>query len=343
MNTLVPCAVHSLPTDCCMSYKGMAFEGCFFYLTMPKSCTIQKLNKDFTPVGCVKVCRPYSTICYDSTENCFWASVNNSSQIFKLDHCLNEIDYIQINLCEEECSKIVGLSYNCENDTLLIVFSSFIAEVSKDGCVVRNLQTSCEGHYTAVLSIAPYYVTVHLCEHTQTISFFSNDGCLIKSFCFPIVYVIESILLDSCQKKDNKELAFIILATKHCRYPRLIQCEIDACDMELCCCNYEICCFPCDEEDEKDRCSCDLIESIALVEAALSHILNAEGEKLQRAVELSCNVSDLLEINRTVNKTLMNVTQLEHVLYSKLDTINSLCPRICAPDRVNEKKVTSES
>lgn len=339
MNTLEPCAVHTLPTDCSMSYKEMAFDGCFFYLSMPKSYMIQKFNKDFTPADCVKTCRPYSSICFDSGENCFWASVNNiNNQIFKLDHCLNEIDYIRINRCEKTSSKIMGLSYNCENNTLFIAFSHFIAEVSKDGCVVRTLQTSLEGHNTAILSIAPYYITVRLCGHTQIISFFTSDDCLIRSYCFPIVYAIEDILLDPCRKKDNKTLSFIILATKHRLYPRLIQCETDACGMELCCCNYEICCSPCDEKDKKDKCLCDLIESIALVETALSHILNAEGEKIQRAVELSCNVSDLLEINRAVNKTIMNVTQLEHVLYSKLDAISSLCPRICETDRVSENK-----
>ena len=62
-----------------------------------------------------------------------------------------------------------------------------------------------------------------------------------------------------------------------------------------------------------------MIESVALAEAALSHILNAEGEKLQRAVELAESVDELLEINKAVNRTIVNITHLEHVLYAKLD------------------------
>jgi hypothetical protein len=52
----------------------------------------------------------------------------------------------------------------------------------------------------------------------------------------------------------------------------------------------------------------------------LSHILNAEGEKLQKAVELTGSVCELLEMNKSVQKTIMYATHLEHILYAKLQT-----------------------
>jgi hypothetical protein len=72
-----------------------------------------------------------------------------------------------------------------------------------------------------------------------------------------------------------------------------------------------------------------VIESVALVETALSHILNAEGEKLQKAIEIAKSIEDLLCINNSINRTITNVTHLEQVIYSKWDALNGLgikCP-----------------
>lgn len=68
----------------------------------------------------------------------------------------------------------------------------------------------------------------------------------------------------------------------------------------------------------------DVIESIALVETAMAHILNAEGEKIQKAVALSHDIKELLEINHSVNKLIANTIQLEQNYYQKLDAVNEL-------------------
>lgn len=67
----------------------------------------------------------------------------------------------------------------------------------------------------------------------------------------------------------------------------------------------------------------DVIESIALTEASIAHILNAEGEKLQKAIACSRNVSELLCVNESVLKTITHSTQLEQMLYYKLESILS--------------------
>lgn len=62
-----------------------------------------------------------------------------------------------------------------------------------------------------------------------------------------------------------------------------------------------------------------IIESIAMEEAALSHILNAESEKMMavisRADATSC---DLLAINKSVEETIRAIIQLELMLQAKL-------------------------
>lgn len=66
----------------------------------------------------------------------------------------------------------------------------------------------------------------------------------------------------------------------------------------------------------------DLVESIALEEAALSHILNAEGEKIQRVVAMEdVTVTDLLDVNDSVRNTVSSVASLEDMLKDKLSYI----------------------
>lgn len=330
MDILEPRNIVTLSTECRRRYEGIAFDGCFFYLTMPQECMIYRFNRDFTPAGSLGVERPYKAICYDSTENCFWASSDKSaSTIYRLDCDLKETDRLQIRGCATDCMQITGLSYNCEQNTLLVAFKTYIAEIAKDGCCVRVLQSSSSCHYAAVLAIAPYYAVIRQCGQTQELVLFSAEGEPISSFCMGNVYALEDILFYPCRSKDRSVLQLILLATKNRCYPRILYCEIPACDICLCCCNYEICCARCEEDHRKEQCICDLIESIALVETALSHILNAEGEKLQKAIEIADNICDLLEVNRSVNRTITNVTQLEHLLYAKLDTLSELCAEPC--------------
>lgn len=63
----------------------------------------------------------------------------------------------------------------------------------------------------------------------------------------------------------------------------------------------------------------DMIESVALEETALSHILNAEGEKIQKMVAMQDVTPDvLLATNKSVESMVNAVTRLEMILQSKL-------------------------
>lgn len=68
----------------------------------------------------------------------------------------------------------------------------------------------------------------------------------------------------------------------------------------------------------------DIIESIAIEEKAIAHILNAESEKLQKVINMSdTTVEDLLAVNRSVKKAVDTATQLEMALKSKLELFQS--------------------
>ncbi len=71
--------------------------------------------------------------------------------------------------------------------------------------------------------------------------------------------------------------------------------------------------------------SADVIQSIALIEASIAHILNAEGEKIQKAVCVSKSTKELLDVNESVTKTITKVINLEQILFAKLEIAKELC------------------
>lgn len=80
------------------------------------------------------------------------------------------------------------------------------------------------------------------------------------------------------------------------------------------CCHVDICCA-----------AASLLQSIALEEAAISHIINAEGEKIQKAIDLcETDVDDLIKVNNSVESLIEKLTSLEMVLKSKIDAIKPI-------------------
>jgi len=79
----------------------------------------------------------------------------------------------------------------------------------------------------------------------------------------------------------------------------------------------------------------NIIASIALEEAALAHIINAEGEKIQRVVgtfvpegatgplplETPADIEDMEAINTTVGDMMETISNIEASLHNKLRTV----------------------
>lgn len=70
----------------------------------------------------------------------------------------------------------------------------------------------------------------------------------------------------------------------------------------------------------------DLLESIALEETALSHILNAAGEEMQAAIACEGSISRLFDVNDNIIGLLTAVAELESALKGKLQHItDNMC------------------
>lgn len=71
----------------------------------------------------------------------------------------------------------------------------------------------------------------------------------------------------------------------------------------------------------------DIIESIAMEESGLSHILNAESEKIMAIVNNpSVTADQLMAVNRSVKATINAITRLEATMQAKLDLF---APIVC--------------
>jgi hypothetical protein len=84
------------------------------------------------------------------------------------------------------------------------------------------------------------------------------------------------------------------------------------------------CCTP--KDNINNECV-NIIASITMVEAGLAHILNAEGEKIQKLLEISNCPCELLALNKSVNSVVEQATQLEQILCQKLGFAVALIER----------------
>jgi hypothetical protein len=83
----------------------------------------------------------------------------------------------------------------------------------------------------------------------------------------------------------------------------------------------------------------DIVESVALEQTALSHILNAEGEKIQKILEderCATSNSDILKVNESVQTTINSITRLETILQGKLELFK-YC--LCVDDDTDKLKL----
>lgn len=319
-----------LPSKCFTGYQGIAFDGCWFYLTVRSVCRIVQFDQCFNEIKYFDTCRAYSFICYDPLEGCFWASDEKCfSTIFKLNDCFDEIDRISICIPEICESTITGISYNCCENTLMLSFGGGIISVDKE-CPQKSsvvLRNYC-GWIMSLVSVCPYLICYCMKGVERCIRIYDCSGKLLKEINIAHEWMIESAVFFPCVKKCDKRCHFYVLVTKHRCYPAILDCTMESSTIcsSIYSCNYDLCNNKCDNGNHCHKKPCmDILESIALVEASIAHILNAEGEKLQKVLASTDDVEKILEVNHSVNRTMEKAAHLEHLLYNKLEALNDCC------------------
>ena len=322
------CSEIPLPGFC--RYRGIAFDGCQYYLTFRCACKIAVLDCDFRLIELVKTRRIYTAICYDPKRDCFWAASDACrSTLFKLDHCLREIDRLAV--CLENHSLFTGVSFCCDTGRLLVAAGNSLVEVDPERDTVCLLRE--EGKHALILSaicLPPYIMFCVLRGCKPYIVLLTHTGALLAEEQIPSVGAVDAILQDPCRPNS---CGLLLLTDKHGCYPYLLKATLEEqicsklrpCSQELRC-MHRTPCRPC----RQSACD-DVLESIALQEAAIAHILNAEGEKMQKSTEISTSISELLEVNASVQETLWYAAFLERVLSDKLNTLQGMCCCVPAP------------
>lgn len=85
----------------------------------------------------------------------------------------------------------------------------------------------------------------------------------------------------------------------------------------------------------------DLIESVALEQAAISHMLNAEGEKMQKIVRLATS-TEILQVEQSVEQLINSITSLEIVLQNKLSLFSNCLCENCPCQPISNVDITTE-
>lgn len=322
-----------IPVECNAAINHVAFDGCDYFCTIRCKCEIIRFNP------CHHVWRKYATrkeydcICYDYGARCFWASSKTCcNKLFKLDCCMNEIDCISICV-SSACGTITGISYQDCKNALLVSFTHAVVEVKKCSEESKIIYTAEEASILDVLSICPGMLLTLSQDGQSCIVAINHHG--EQTNCYPIQgsLLFKNLIFNPCACKKSPVEAFIL---KKCCYPYLVKCDIPLSCFGFipCCCNFKICDACCCREEDcyTNAALCrDILESIALVETALSHILNAEGEKLQKVLCTTDDMDTILCVNRQVNQTLISATHLEQTLYTKLTAMldSGLCDFSC--------------
>ena len=315
-----------LPISGTETYRGMAFDGCQYYLTIHCACAIAVLDRNFGLAKKIPTRRPYTAICYDSKRDCFWAiSDQCRSALFQLNPCLQEIDRFIPRLAGHCPGPLTSISFCCEGGALLAACGNQLLEIDTRSGSVGLLREEPKGTlFLSVACLSPYLLFYTLRGCAARLILASCDGTPLKERTALDGMAINSILLDSCEHASGKQ-GLLLLANKHHCYPCLLHAHLDdeiagalhPCNWALSCNEGTSCHTPC-------ACA-DVLESIALEEAALAHILNAEGEKLQKVIAESSVLCELLLVNESVQRTLISVTQLEQTLLSKLKALQPIC------------------
>lgn len=322
-----------ISVDCCTCINHVAFDGCDYFGTIRCECEIIRFNPCSSATHRYCTCREYDCICYDYCEHCFWASSRMCcGKLFKLDCYMNEIDCIKLRGVEEY-GVITGVSYNCCKNALIVSFPCTVVEVDKCSEETKVLYSTREYWIMDVLSLCPCMLLTVLRCNKRYIIVINECGEVIECYCIESSCMPRNLIFNPCVSECNKFpiWAFVL---KKCCYPYICRTDISYDDLGFrpCCCNYEICDECCCKKPCPDHDPCkDIMESVALIETALSHILNAEGEKIQKVLATTDDIDKIMCVNKEVNKTIVNATHLEHTLYAKLSALSEcgLCDDLC--------------
>lgn len=297
--------------------RHFAFDGTYYYFTIPSCKEIVQTDTEFAVTKVFPTAKCYDAIAYDvASKRFFVTAMHNYTTIYELNCCMEEIDCICFSGGTHITGAIADISYNCSSETLLVAYPTCIMEVTKNGDVTPVFVTH-HSYITSVCALSPYIAytemkgaiqELHILYHSQEIHYetLSSDGIISTMVFHPYI-----------DDAENEIYSIDYTILKHGYYPfmahQLLDTDwfttaMDDCNFDILTASSCACTTNCDG-------IADVMHSIALVETSLACILNAEGEKIQYALDNEEDMETVLRVNEEVRSTLMQATHLEQVLY----------------------------
>lgn len=283
-------------------FSGGFYDGVYYYFYSENK--ILKYTNNFELVDENALDNSYTCICYDNREDCFWASKDeNCLFLYKLNYKFEEISNIRIHSNVNAAANIISFSYNKCDDTFIIITNLRIIKVNKKGEITKDI-FEIKGKQINYSCNNVNENLVYMSKVNKTSFLGMNDKWNNKIiFRLPNTFIYTSILDIS----KNKNKIIITILAKDCKKNSFIlKILIIMHNLK----NFDNCL------DEYRITLKNKLTSIDNIEKTIAKILDTESDKIIKAINLSNNTNELIELDKQVNKTIVNISSLENLLYS---------------------------
>lgn len=299
--------------------ESIAYDGCDYALLRTHRDGITRLDEELCSLGTHRCAKTYTCICFDLKECCYYACAQGQpALLYVLDLNFHEIKTITIPTHHEKSPCAMSAHPTCSILLLLYEKELLFWDYYRDE-IVNCIDIGEHKHVLDIIALEDGYALSYYKEDRACIEIICGrcrDSCI---YMVPEAYELQAmVLMEAC--KDRYEIQLLLQSCEHEQVSILLYVT----------CGYEEptpspCPMPHPIEVTCEGGKNEVIHSIALEEAGIAHILNAEGEKLQKAVASDISIEELLMVNESVRKTITQITLLEGQLYSKLESLHCLC------------------
>ncbi|MFI3175625.1 MAG: hypothetical protein R3Y53_10595 [Bacillota bacterium] len=298
--------------------RHFAFDGTYYYFTIPDCKEIVQTDLEFAVTNVFPTAKCYDAIAYDvSSQKFFVTAMHNYTTIYELNCCMEEIDCICFSGGTHITGAIADISYNCSAETLLVAYPTCIMEVTKDGTTTAIFRTH-NAYITSICSLCPYLIYTEMRGDVQTLHVL-DETKEVHTVEIASSGIVSTMVFHPYLNDDDTETYYIdYTILKKGYYPFMEEQLLDSdwFEVSIDSCNFDILtATSCDCTENSCNAIDEIIHSVALVEASLAGILNAEGEKIQYALTHEEDVETVLRVNEEVRNTLVQATHLEQILY----------------------------
>ncbi len=334
------------------SINNFCFDGSYYYFTSINSNKVIQTSTNLDILNIFTSDHIITSICYDASDKCFWASVKDSnSKIIAFNFLHNSFNLIKTlslnpNLDSLSSSYINSVRFNCCNNSLVVAYKQHIIELDKNGLDYKKIYYTSNGSIIDVLTISPNYLVLvdtidlyssHQNKIYQKIYALDQNGKIFDYLDISDNMYVKSMVFNPCSTDVlGVFIDYLIDDTNNLQYLCSKNIIFSKFEYTSCECNYEVCDCNCDSstphprppkpepptpKPPKPEACDDILESIALVEASIACVLNTESLKLKKVLEHSDDLDLILKTNKQINRTIISLTNLEQLLYNKLVTV----------------------